>query len=36
MRVQIAEQFAVRAGYDWFDLDLVDSGAFNIGAEWRF
>lgn len=35
MRVLLGESFALRAGYEWFDLDASD-GAFNLGGEFTF
>jgi opacity protein-like surface antigen len=35
MRVLLGDAFALRAGYEWFDLDAAD-GAFNIGGEFTF
>jgi opacity protein-like surface antigen len=36
VRFQYTERFALRAGYEYFDLAAAGSGAFNLGAEWRF
>lgn len=36
MRVRIGDAFALRAGYEWFDLELAGEGAFNIGGEYFF
>ena len=36
MRLRIGDAFALRAGYEWFDLQLAGEGAFNIGGEYFF
>ena len=35
-RVEIAEEFSIRAGFDWYDVDNSDLWSVILGLEYRF